>query len=308
MFVADIPGGIWRGTLSPGATPDAFSVSYARESFAGCDTGLDTCTKQPSQWAGCTTPFTGSSCPQFPPAFIIRPMAMANCSVGGKQVLFASLGYQIWWRQDGPAPTWRLGWHVPAANITTGHNSQSGLRGLTCIANPNGSGQVLLTTMEGQQDIVWRIDPTPLGSEAWSAANEIELNAATSAAWNTTANGYQITSYNQGMPTIGGQLIIGQGSTFYHAGALLPAGHTGWTLADANRIDTGAYFWTRSLDPSPIYQLVTLPEMLSSFWMVATRECINTPFPTETGAFYCGGFDANYTPVHNTAWIGRYGD
>ena len=39
--------------------------------------------------------------------------------------------------------------------------------------------------------------------------------------------------------------------------------------------------------------------------MVATRTIAASPFPRTADAIYFGGYDANSTPAHDTAWVDR---
>jgi hypothetical protein len=38
---------------------------------------------------------------------------------------------------------------------------------------------------------------------------------------------------------------------------------------------------------------------------VSVRTFAVSPFPEEAGAVYAGGYDANDTPAHDTAWLAR---
>ena len=71
----------------------------------------------------------------------LRVSGFAECN----GILYAAIGQQIFERQDGGAPTWRLVY----TNPRPGH-SESGLRGLTAIRSPDGSGDVLLAAVEGK--------------------------------------------------------------------------------------------------------------------------------------------------------------
>jgi hypothetical protein len=61
----------------------------------------------------------------------LRVSSFAECD----GVLYAAIGQQIYRREDGAAPRW----HLVYTNSDPGH-SETGLRGLTAIANPSGPG------------------------------------------------------------------------------------------------------------------------------------------------------------------------
>jgi poly(A) polymerase len=73
----------------------------------------------------------------------LRVNAFAECD----GVLYAAVGQQIYRRDDGAAPRWRLVY----TNPDPGH-SETGLRGLTAVPNPAGQGEVLLAAVEAMRD------------------------------------------------------------------------------------------------------------------------------------------------------------
>ncbi|HUN48092.1 MAG TPA: hypothetical protein VMU85_16295, partial [Stellaceae bacterium] len=128
----------------------------------------------------------------------LRVSSFAECN----GVLFAAVGQQIYERIDGTEPRWRLLY----TNPRPGH-SETGLRGLTAIADPAGNGQVLLAAVEGNRARIVRIDPRD-GSET----TDLDLGPLLDRAWNTRV-GYTIAAYND-MPALhdprdGDVLLIG---------------------------------------------------------------------------------------------------
>jgi hypothetical protein len=131
--------------------------------------------------------------------------------------LYAAVGQQIYERIDGTAPHWRLVYTNPRAR-----RSETGLRGLTAVPNPSGSGEVLLAAVEGDAARIIRVDPND-GSEA----TDLDLETFLSNHWQTRAS-YVIAAYND-MTRIrdnqrGDLLLIGL-EAFIPPRALAPSGH-----------------------------------------------------------------------------------
>lgn len=66
--------------------------------------------------------------------------------------------------------------------------------------------------------------------------------------------------------------------------------------------EAGAWYLVRW--PNGRYDVHRIPS-LSGQPMVATRTIVASPFPDDGDAIYFGGYDANRTPAHDTAWIVR---
>jgi hypothetical protein len=91
----------------------------------------------------------------------LRVSSFAECN--GR--LYATLGQQIYERNGGAQPQWRLLY----ANRYSGH-SETELRGLTAIPSPSGPGEVMLAAVEGSAARIARVDARD-GSEV----TEIDL-------------------------------------------------------------------------------------------------------------------------------------
>lgn len=67
----------------------------------------------------------------------------------------------------------------------------------------------------------------------------------------------------------------------------------------------GAWFIARS--PSARFKLYHIPPDGREGAMVAVRDMIQSPFPSEPNALYAGGFDANHVQGvnHNSGWLYR---
>jgi hypothetical protein len=203
--------------------------------------------------------------------------------------LFAAIGQQIWVRQDGPSPQWQLFYTNPAP-----HYSQTGLRGLTTLTEPGGA-QALLAAVEGAKSRIVRIDPAT-GQEA----TDLDLAGFLDTQWQTRVS-YVIAAYN-GMAASGADLVIGL-EAFIPPAAPRPPGHT--LLPVNGGLEAGGWLLIRH--PGGHYDLhrvtAAFPGIGDS--LVAVRTAAASPFPSEAGVLYTGGYDANGAPAHDTAWIAR---
>jgi len=231
----------------------------------------------------------------FPSSTLLpRVMSMADCTLAdGLKHLFMTVGPAIYERTDGASPWWTLVYtYVPPAS----NNSQSGLRGLHCIPNPNGAGQVVLTVMEGfnkpsNDDPVIRFDPN-----ASTAAVDLNMGAFVAAAWGGTTT-YMIGAYND-MTDINGDVYIGFESFVPLAG--VAPGHTLYYVGGGVKyLDSQAWYLVR--DRSGAYHLYGLPLMTPYRAMVSVRDIRVSPFGDNN--IYFAGFDANIYPAHNSSWI-----
>jgi hypothetical protein len=203
-------------------------------------------------------------------------------------VLYVSVGQQIYQRGDGRTPSWRLLYTNPQQHVT-----ETGLRGMTAVANPTGR-EMLLAVAEGYQSRIIRIDPAD-GSET----TELDLDAFLNHAWGTRVS-FVIAAYND-MTPIGGALLIGL-EAFIPPRSPKPPGHT--VLDVVHGLEAGAWYLIR--EKAGQYRLrqvdVEFPRIRRS--LVAVRAILASPFPGDR-AVYFAGYDANHTPAHDSAWIAR---
>jgi hypothetical protein len=219
-----------------------------------------------------------------------RVMSFAQCN--GK--LYATVGWQIYERQDGKTPSWT---HV----FTWGHdrplNGNGGLRGLTSIANPAGAGEVLLVAAEGAQGLVLRIAPPDWPNPATDlhvlsfATKELDTTVeAVIVAYNNMTR-YISPSDDAGAP---GLLIGGYDAKITSGG--LGSQHKAPGAYVLLRQPGGGYRCQQVLDPA----ITPTPDL------VATRTIIGSPFAADPpGTVYAGGFDAGNLTPHNSAWLYR---
>ncbi len=168
--------------------------------------------------------------PAFPGIKPIRVMALAECN--GQ--LFAAIGQQLYRRTDGEKP----GWELVFTNPNPGY-SESGLRGLTAIPNPSGSGQVLLAAVEGNAGRILRFDP-----QSKEAVTEYDMSRELGKAWNTRVS-YTIAAYNNMAPLPNSSDLLIGFEAFIPKNAPVPAGHERVDGAEA-----GAWYLIRM--PTPV--------------------------------------------------------
>ena len=221
----------------------------------------------------------------------LRVSSFAECN----GLLYAAVGQQIYERIDGATPRWRLAYTNPRTR-----RSETGLRGLTAVPSPAGSGEALLAAVEGDGARIIRVDPKD-GSEVV----ELDLENFPGNRWQTRTS-YVIAAYND-MTRIhdsqrGDLLLIGL-EAFIPPGAPVPGGHS---VVDVGygRLDAGGWYLVRFPDGRYDLRQITA-SAIAGRALVATRSIASSPFPNDGGTVYFAGYDANKAPAHNTAWIFR---
>ena len=230
------------------------------------------------------------SAPSFPGLSLLRVTSFAECN----GILYATIGQQIYRRLDGAPPHWELFYTNPKPGY-----SETGLRGLTAIANPSGSGQALLVAVEGSAARIVRIDPTS-GEET----TELDIPTFLNGAWATKV-GYTIAAYND-MAVVAGPrgeatVLIGI-EAFLPASSPVPAGHV-----RVDGLDGGGWYFVRHGERRYDLRKIGSSQPLTGAPLVATRAIAASPFPSDADTIYFAGFDANKRAAHNTAWIFRAG-
>ncbi len=221
-----------------------------------------------------------------------RVSSLAECN--GR--LFATTRGAIYERADGTVPTWNK---VFETTIHLAGRHVTGLRGLTCIRNPLGSTDVLLVSVEDDPSRIYRINPRDIGPAGeYNATLELDVSSFLTQAIRTKTT-YAIVAYNDMMEyrdstgacsclLLGLEAIAPEASASF--GSLLFNTHGYYLVRDCG----GNYALREIRD----FQIEPEP------WLVAVRTLALSPFPADPpGTVYAGGFDANYTPVHNTAWL-----
>lgn len=222
---------------------------------------------------------------------VIRPMSFAEAN--GR--LYASAGVSVYRRSDGPSPNWEKVY----SDNTPEHWELGGIRGLTAVPAPGGSGQSLLFS---HTDRIIRVDP----NDNHRATVELEIRQRLQKSWGRPVPGSIIAAYSDMLPLqdpatgrtahlmgVQGRIERGNKDKTYR-----PDTFFGWYAC-------GSYLIRESARD---YRL----REVNGRWapgkpkLVAPRAFAISPFPQDAGAYvYAGGFDANFFPAANTAWIFR---
>jgi hypothetical protein len=308
VFVRDSMTGTWSETAlaqdrpSPPFLPQIRAFGFHRDRRTGADmvfagdsgaihAGILDANGQ-IDWPGAPELATAGLGADAFPGLAGRLRISSFAEAGGR--LFAAIGQQVWVRQDGAAPQWRHLYTNPDP-----HYSQTGLRGLTAVPEPN-KGEFLLAAVEGNASRIVRIDPVT-GTET----TDLDLSQFLDAAWGTRV-GYVIAAYNDMTryphPGAGDDLLIGL-EAYIPPSSPRPPGHI--VLDVIHGLEGGAWFLTRH--PGGQYELHQVQASFPGIGqnLVSARTIVPSPFLNDTGAIYVGGYDANETPAHDTAWIAR---
>jgi hypothetical protein len=127
------------------------SVTGEQMAFAGSDPygifsgGFDSAS---NAVAGRSTAEAGSIIPTANDGDGLTPRVMSFAACGGK--LYASIYYAVVVRTDGPNPSWSIVYQYSGPDVSA---VNSGFRGLTCVPNLDGSGSMLIASLEGPGDV-----------------------------------------------------------------------------------------------------------------------------------------------------------
>jgi hypothetical protein len=220
----------------------------------------------------------------------LRVSSFAECN--GR--LYVAVGQHVYERIDGTDPHWRLLY----TNPNPGRISETGLRGLTAIRAPTGSGEVLLVAVEGTAPRIVRVDPRD-GSEA----TELDVADFLRQGWGMAVS-YVIAAYNDMVKIpdpVGGEALLIGIEAFIPAQAPVATGHRVVGVGYA-RLEAGGWYLVRRVNGH--YDLRQVPAPADSS-LVAVRAIRASPFAQQPDWVYFAGYDANKSAAHNTAWIIR---
>ncbi len=221
----------------------------------------------------------------------IRPMSFAEAN--GR--LYASVGVSVYRRADGSEPVWEKVY----SDNTPEHWELGGIRGLTAVPAPDGFGESLLFS---HTDRIIRLDT---GSDN-KATVELEIKPLLQKSWGTAVRGGVIAAYSDMLPlkdpATGRTVhIIGVEGRIEQGGRdkqYRPDTYGGWHAS-------GSYLIR---DSDQRYRLKEVNDRWSPGKpkLVAPRAYAVSPFPGDAGRYvYFGGFDCNFFPARDTAWIFR---
>ncbi len=229
---------------------------------------------------------------EFPASgtFSTRPLGIVEANGS----LFFSVGGVIYKRIDGPSPT-----YTEVLNLGDGVNADvGGIRGLTTIANPNGTGEsILFMWAPNGRSIgqVKRLDPD--GSGGYTAHDEANMRDLMSAALGTEV-GYVLGAHSNMYPFTHprtGEVvhIIG------FQGTLKGSDHLEW----ANKLYAGAMYAVRSADQTCAVHEVNGTYMPGKPVLVSPRTFARSPFGDDM--LFVGGHDCSSIRSDDMAWIFR---
>jgi hypothetical protein len=209
--------------------------------------------------------------------------------------LYASAGASAYRRKDGPSPLWEKVY----SDNTPENWELGGIRGLTAVPSPNGSGESILFS---HTDRIIRLDP----QDGHRATVELEIRPLLAKNWGTAVRGGIIAAYSDMMPlkdpTTGRTVqIMGVEGRIEQGGKdkeYRPETFFGWYA--------GGSYLIRESDQN--YRL----KEVNGRWapgkpkLVAPRAYVVSPFPEDAGGYvYFAGFDCNFLPALDTAWVFR---
>ena len=213
-----------------------------------------------------------------------RVMSMAECDGS----LYATDYTTVLERIDGNPPSWKI---IHEVVPTTAYQATggSGFRGLSCVPNTHGAGNMLIAFWEGNagaappQSGVWAVD-IPTNKDSFTAGAEKDLSLTFS-----------------GSGTIGGIVAYNNTIVYPYSGSEscpdIIAGTQLWSMQTKTTLN----YFVRHCDGSyNIYAIYDLNPLR------AIRSIVVSKFPGDpVGTLYAGGYDADDRPAHNTNWVYR---
>ena len=249
--------------------------------------------------------FTGIKSSEFNTPFGERVMGFSDCN----GVLYCATSRRIFKRTDGASPSWEeVYFCAEEINFV-------GVRGLSAVPNPSGSGEVLVFVAK---NMVRRIDP----SADFEETVELNLLDFLSDLWGLPRGSvvYVLAAYNLFVPYTIPQTgedvwLFGfqakYRDSFVETTELPPelrlAVYSNYLEVETpSSYAAEARYFIRHADGENISYEVGEVADSSEPTLIATRSIAVSPFPGDKGeVLYFSGFDCNFFPAHNTAWIYR---
>lgn len=228
-----------------------------------------------------------------------RPLALIEAN----DALLFSAGKRIYQRIDGPSPRWNVMVDESDQLLGIVNAAAGGIRGLTAIPSPNGIGDSLIFLwmpgFSADQGLIVRLDPDGKGGYQ-------QFREASTASLLSTYLGIPIISpigaYNDFLavtdPITGGEVYIFGMETSIPDNTALPNYGPGFYA--------GALYVIRySAEQYRVHE-VNGKFPADNPPLVSVRCYALSPFSADQGkVIYFGGFDANYIPGSNMAWVFR---
>jgi len=234
---------------------------------------------------------------------------MGFCVCNG--VLYCATTRGIFMRSDGTSPAWKQIYSRPEETPPVG------IRGLTSIPNPSGSGEVLLFAALSQ---LRRVDP----SANFKETVELDMRDFLTGVFGIRVP-FVLAAYNEMLPCVIPSAketvwLVGFENTYIRTAFTGTGKSKGKGVPNSSpppklrtflveskgmHFAAEARYLVRHAEKGKIrYEVAEITDPKAT--LVAVRAVAASPFASDKGrVFYFGGFDCNAQPSHNTAWIYR---
>ena len=220
---------------------------------------------------------------------VVRPMSFAEANGH----LYGSSGVSVYRRMDGESPRWD---EVYSGGGRTSW-AMGGIRGLSPVASPDGNGESLLFTLRGR---IIRLDP----GKNHKATVELEIRDLIEKYLGIPVRGHILAAYSSMLPVTNSATgrpvhIIGVQSNLGGNDEKESPPHS-----FSGYYSGGAYL-IRESDMTYRVKEVNGRWMKGKPVLLAPRTYSLSPFPDDGNHIYFGGYDSNFLPAEDTAWIFR---
>lgn len=300
VFCRDDATGNWEpSALEPGAGASIRAMGLHRDRitgidrvFAGSNKGVISGIYDPAapgriRW---------DKAAEFENATGERGMGFCDCN----GILYYATSRHIYQRTDGAAPSWK------EIYFCEKEISPVGIRGLTAVPNPGGTGEVLWFVALRK---VRRLDP----AAGFKETIEQDLPIFLTEKLGLTVTGV-LAAYNDLLPYVipgTGEKLGLFGFECSHPPAVLnshPKIKARVQVANPPKthfLANGRFCIRHAKGADISYEMAEIIDPREP-QLVATRTIAVSPFPEDHGrVLYFGGYDCNAVPSHNTAWIYR---
>ena len=222
-----------------------------------------------------------------------RVMSFGECN--GE--LYVAIKPAIYKRVDGTTPSWVKVYEYELEGMDRRPSIQggsSGMRGLTAIKNPKGSGEVLLMALESANGKILYLDP----SDKYKETVELDINSFLNKHWGEGKKSINLFLSIVALDSMEPVVDPKTGKPVLLMGALF--------VSRNGPNQKSAWYLIRHTDAS--YTLHEVPYIFdkrrSSHKLEAVRSIRVSPFQTDHGnTIYVGGYATALFDEHNTAWI-----
>jgi uncharacterized sulfatase len=231
---------------------------------------------------------------------VMRPMSFAEAN--GR--LYASAGTIVYRRVDGLTPHWEK---------TYSHHGETswamgGIRGLTAVASPDRAGESLLFAHKGQ---IIRLDPI----DGHKATIEARIPSLIEKNLGRPVKGHTLAAYSSMLPVTDPatgrtvHLIGVQSRLEREKSSIARPKPYGVRIAKGDNSFAGYYAGASYLirESATRYRV----KEVNGLWrpgkpiLLASRSYAVSPFASDKNRLYFAGYDANFLPAVDTAWIFR---